>query len=177
MIELRITKYNPAFRGPNGVYLRNEWISASDIGSRDDDGLVTYERYMRTENAYVEAAILFLKAYGVQTMTIESLEEGGALENPLGHKTENESWLKKVSPGFQYSYDRIEQLIRLSLREACWVKLKGEKNSYIHFGHDYYMYIGIDVDKGVKKEISFPSTLFVEDCTSPYRYPDTDLDE
>ncbi|MFL0507599.1 hypothetical protein ACH0B5_17895 [Ureibacillus sp. 179-F W5.1 NHS] len=30
--QWRITKYNPAFRDQDGAYMKDEWISSSDIG-------------------------------------------------------------------------------------------------------------------------------------------------
>jgi hypothetical protein len=36
----------------------------------------------------------------------------------------------------------IERICRLNLREALWCKLEDEGGQFVHFGWDYYMYIG-----------------------------------
>jgi hypothetical protein len=40
MNEYRICKYNPRFR-VNGVYIKDEWTSVSDIGKTFEDGVLT----------------------------------------------------------------------------------------------------------------------------------------
>ena len=61
----------------------------------------------------------------------------------------------------------ISQVARLALRENIWAKLES-KDMYIHFGYDYYMYIGST--KHCNNMISKieESGLFVEPFVSPY---------
>lgn len=64
--------------------------------------------------------------------------------------------------------DSLAPVLRGILREKYWAKLE-TKNAFIHFGWDYYMYIGVP---GAPKQASaYAATngLFVEEFESPYR--------
>jgi len=60
----------------------------------------------------------------------------------------------------------IQQCARQVLREACWCKLTGPKQSFVHFGHDYDMYLGSEQD--VPKEALQHQGLFIEPFRSPH---------
>src|SRR5438105_2484874 len=57
----------------------------------------------------------------------------------------------------------IDLLVRLALREEVSLKINGENGFYVHFGWDYYMYVGgvLRIDK---KRMNM---LFVEKRKSP----------
>ncbi len=62
---------------------------------------------------------------------------------------------------------KIENIARLILRSYFWCILRSE-DIFVHFGYDYYMYIGCkkkccDVIKTIEK-----TGLFVEPFESPY---------
>lgn len=62
----------------------------------------------------------------------------------------------------------IEHLIRLILRENIWCKFKYSSDFYLHFGYDYYMYLGGSRDcTKVIKDIANIG-LYVEPYESPY---------
>lgn len=172
MTALRITKYNPMYRAGNGAYLRKDWISAADVGKRFDDGLLTLDKYFSTEDAYVDAALIFLREHHVNSLKVERFEERWTLNCPPGSEEQNALWLKDVRLGQNYSGESLKKLIRLNLREACWTTLKGESGAYLHFGYDYYMYIGAESNEVEVSKITFPSLVFVEDCESPYHQLD-----
>jgi len=58
--------------------------------------------------------------------------------------------------------------MRMCLREAIWCKLEAEGRFYIHFGWDYYMYIGSDKSSADAIQLATSDGLFVEDFISPY---------
>ena len=62
----------------------------------------------------------------------------------------------------------IEHLCRLVLREQLWCKLENDNIMFIHFGYDYYMYIGcLSKSEGVINLIK-KIGLFLEKFESPY---------
>jgi hypothetical protein len=56
MLEFRITKYNPAFRGEAGASTRDEWTAVSDIGRAFAGAVLTETEYQRVEDAYAATA-------------------------------------------------------------------------------------------------------------------------
>jgi hypothetical protein len=47
--------------------------------------------------------------------------------------------------------DRIGEIIRRILREEFWCRLEGSKG-FVHFGWDYYMYIGVPIAAPQRKQ-------------------------
>ena len=62
----RITKYNPAFRNEKGAYLKNEWISISDVGKSFDGKILTLPEYQKAEDAYVATALRIFSESGIE---------------------------------------------------------------------------------------------------------------
>lgn len=61
MFAWRVTKYDPKNRDSKGIYLTDEWTSYSEIGQTIDNKKITYENYLKTEDAYVSSIILFME--------------------------------------------------------------------------------------------------------------------
>ena len=61
-----------------------------------------------------------------------------------------------------------ENLFRMVLREQLWCKFEWQRQAYLHFGWDFYMYIG--VHRSCPKSIYYAAGqgLFVEPFVSPY---------
>jgi hypothetical protein len=168
MTALRISKYNPAFRNVDGRYLRNEWTSVSDVGRSFDDGTLTLDSYIAMENAYVEAIRRFVEFSKTKSFKVSGLEVRSPSENPKELANETQAWLAEIQEGAEVSGDSLERLIRLILRESCWARLEGKNNSYIHFGYDYYMYAGTDLNSSNDGMLKFPEMVFCEEMKSPY---------
>jgi hypothetical protein len=49
---------------------------------------------------------------------------------------------KKIQEGDLIVESEIENILKLILREKLWCKLVSEGKLFIHFGYDFYMYIG-----------------------------------
>jgi hypothetical protein len=54
------------------------------------------------------------------------------------------------------------------LRSLIWCKLEEPGRFFIHFGHDYYMYIGSESPSPASIDYAGQICLFVEPMTSPY---------
>ena len=157
MIQYRVTKYDPQYRDASGAYQRDEWIMHSQIGESFVDGVLTESRYLAAENAYIHAAVSFLSETGVDSLAIESLE------NARGY----ECSALTIADGHICSLLEIADIARLVLRDHIWCKLAGNA-AFIHFGWDYYMYIGVPVACPIAINVATESGLFVESFDSPH---------
>ena len=157
MNEYRVTKYNPAFRGLGGAYTKDEWTSVKDVGRSFPAGVLTREEYERVENAYVGSALAFLGEAGLTSLRIEGLE------NTRGE------WLLFHNDSI-LPLNQVGDVIRRVLREEFWCRLEGV-NGYVHFGWDYYMYIGAPHPCPKAREQKVELGLYVEEFDSPYKVP------
>jgi len=154
MTQYRITKYNPALRHENGVYLRDEWTCFSEIGRTFEGKVFTGEDYLKVEAAYIEAALQLIEEDGASGLRARYIEK----------------WIKSTRTPDE------EEMIPLSgLRSVCqavlrsryWCRLEDE-GRFIHFGWDYYMYVGVKTSCEMAVSKAQERGLFVELFTSPY---------
>lgn len=153
MNEYRITKYDPQYR-LNGVYCKDEWTSMSDIGKKFEDGMLQPEEYLDVENRYIQCCIDVIKAAGIKKYLF-----------PI----RNYHYNKVVLPKTVCEEGETREIIKWCLREMCWAKLKS-KQFFIHFGYDYYMYIGTELPMTAVLNIAQSCGLFCEPMRSPYLF-------
>ena len=158
MEQFRVTKYDPRFRKRSGAYDRDEWTSVSDIGSCFGNVTLTASEYVSTENAYVEAALFFLEESGVAQLEIAGFE----------NHTQYSTSALSFKDGYLCSQLEIAELVRLNLREVIWCRLEA-RDAFLHFGYDYYMYVGVPNPSTAACERTERRGLFVEPFESPYR--------
>jgi hypothetical protein len=154
MQQYRVTKYDPARRDISGAYPPGDWTSRSDIGQSFSGVMLTEERYLAVENAYLEAAAAFLKEAGVQGLAVVGPENAGACA-------------KVPSDGETVSAEVLPTVLRSLLREEYWCRLEGA-SAFVHVGWDYYMYIGVAVRCPIAEGVARDLGLFVEQFRSPY---------
>lgn len=151
MNHYRITKYNPQLR-IDGKYLLDEWTSISDVGNIISGHEFTMQEYERVEQNYINFVTRILHVCGIKQLRINQLENHNKL-----------NWYNK-----QYlDITQIKPFVRDCLREKCWGKLEAN-NFYIHFGYDYYMYMGTNILENSMQEIAKEFKLYVESYKSPY---------
>ena len=151
MNNYRITKYNPQLR-VDGKYLMDDWTSISDIGSIILGQEFTMQEYEKVEQNYINFVLRILSACGIKQLMINQLENHNKLN------WYNEQYLDVT---------QIETFVRDCLREKCWGKLEAN-NFYIHFGYDYYMYMGVNIVENSMQEVAKEFKLYVESYKSPY---------
>jgi hypothetical protein len=161
MLEYRVTKYNPAFRDSTGAYTRDEWTAVSDVGRSFGGIVLTREEYQRVENAYIAAAIEFLRESGVSSVLVVGLE------NHTGHVLD-------FDIGAVFGLDRAGEVLRRVLREDFWCRLEGPKG-FVRVGWDYYMYVGVSGPCPKALALAERLGLFVED--SEAGQPAASIDE
>ena len=138
------------------MYRVHEWTSIDDIGKKFDAGVLTYSQYKKVEQAYIDCRIALMGEANVTGLTVC----GPEYYDP-----------EIQFPQFVCDEIEIRRIIMCCLQEKCWAKLEAE-NFYIHFGYDYYMYIGTELPLAMVEEIAVRYNLFCETVQSPYRFQD-----
>ncbi|MBT2289151.1 hypothetical protein J7E73_08395 [Paenibacillus albidus] len=166
----RITKYNPANR-INGVYTKQEWTSIGDIGKLYSNGEFLIEHYLHTEALYIMAIISIMKEMKINSLQVTSLEkyDFGYLDDRVHfiYSGEMKELYSNIKNGDFISGNELELLCKLTLREKLWCKLQSS-SVFVHFGFDYYMYIGSKLECSDSLELISNSGLFIEPFQSPY---------
>lgn len=155
--EFRISKYDIKKR-INGVYTENDWTSMGDIGTVHNGKELTYDEYIKTENRYLKFIEAVLLKTNTQEIQVTYLED---YSKKCIHK-KNE---------ILSSVDDILNMSRDCLRENYWAKLECD-NLFLHFGYDYYLYVGCDLSFTCINDLACELGLFVEITESPYKAND-----
>ena len=163
----RITKYNPIYRDSNGVYTNEEWTAVSDVGTQYSGTVFTFGDYLRYENAYISAIRITMKLNAVTQLQLSGLEKKHTIDCPDILEQSCIEYIGKISNGDFVDYSNIDFCIRLMLREMMWGKLVS-RNMFIHFGYDYYMYIGSCEKLNTGLDTISSLGLFLEKMVSPY---------
>ena len=145
----------------------DEWTSYSDIGKSFLDKELTMDRYITVENSYIEVVMSAMKEMGITSFTIIELEKGKYDEKIYELNDVYRGLYNKLKERCNIFIDEIEMVLRLILRETIWGKLV-HNNAFIHFGYDYYMYMGSQEKLVQTRELAKTYELFLEEKKSPY---------
>jgi hypothetical protein len=168
MRHYRVTKYNPNLRSKDGAYRRHDWTSVFDVGKQFDGGILSVEDYLRTEDRYIDAIRISASLTNSVEFVVDGIEctcEPAQL--PSGIREDSISMLRDFTakePG-TFPLSTACVFARLALREVIWGRLASQSGLYVHFGYDFYMYIG---HAGNQLEHLVLNDLYVEDFPSPY---------
>ncbi len=172
MFSWRITKYNPAYREKNNRYTKCEWTSISDIGKVFNGKELDIRDYLAVEDLYTQAVITFMDCLAITSLRVKNLEK--KRNNPELDRTPNlysqemGRFYHSLQDNIRLNKREIQYLCRCALREQLWCKLEKENTMFVHFGYDYYMYIGSN-DKCEEAIRTITNMgLFVEKFESPY---------
>jgi hypothetical protein len=172
MFSWRVTKYNPDYRDEFGRYKKSEWTSFCEIGKIFDGRKLTKDDYVIFENAYIDAIIAFMDCIGLTSFMVKDVEKKSnntiLKEESEFYSHEIVSFYEELKENDVLSKKEIEYLARLVLREDLWCKLENSDNMFVHFGYDYYMYIGSN--RGCEDAVNKvkEGRLYVETFVSPY---------
>jgi hypothetical protein len=169
MYSWRITKYDPLLRR-NGIYQREEWTSFYEVGKVIDGKMLSFSEYFQIESAYVHAVLTIMDYLNISALQMEALEK----YNTKWEVKNNSMYPETLIELLHTAYDgqlvpkaEIGQLVRLNLRENIWCKLENDR-MFVHFGYDYYMYVGSLVPCSEVMKKFHSQGLFVEAYPSPY---------
>lgn len=153
----RITKYDPSRRLPSGAYPLDEWTAFSDVGKTFQGQTFELDEYLRVEAACLGTIRAFLNEAGIAKLQLRGLENHW--RNPVPAFVADRAWLD-VPQSLEFS--------RLALREVVWGKLGAPGKAYVHFGWDFYLYVG--VPRRCRESVSKAGAegLFVQAYRSPY---------
>jgi hypothetical protein len=170
MFCYRITKYNPDFRDEDGAFQGEDWISISDVGKNFSGRILTFEEYLSVENKYVSSVLHFFNETDLKNLSVVGLEQKqDQKRNVEDARFSGIDYKKKnFREGVEIDGSNLPQLCRLVLREIIWCRLESGQDFYIHFGYDYYMYIGTSVWPDASVNFAKELGLFVEEMESPY---------
>lgn len=185
-MELRISKYSPINRDQSGVYLLSEWTDSSEVGCSVGGFTIYPEEYFLVENKYITLVVDILGGLECSRLQIDEMEihfadGAGSIINLLNFRDE----VARIVPkellhntllildefnciGNEMIVEKkfFSHLLKLIFRNVVWCKLHSSFNTYIHFGYDFYVYIGSD--KNLEKRIFIPEGIYVEQFVSPY---------
>jgi hypothetical protein len=153
--QLRVTKYDR-----DDPRYAEDWTSVSDVGDTFFGKVLTLERYLEVEASHLRVVAAFLEEAEVETTVVRAPERYDA------------HWW----PGEGDSLSRLEtaDVVREMLRERAWCRLEGPRDTYVHVGYDYYLYLGGNVSCGRTIALSRDIGLFVDsDFLSPHHVDPT----
>lgn len=154
--EYRITKYDPRLRNAKGHYTRDEWTFFAQVGRRVAGRVVTMAEYLRTERKYLQVLEAMLREAGVTRLEVRDLR----WTDPRVKK-----WRKQRTVTIRQAL----AFARLSLRERLDGILVAPREAYVHFGWDYYVYVGLSRPARSALDLAGSLGLFAESCPSPYK--------
>ncbi len=154
LFHYRVTKYDPLLRNEYGHFLAEDWTSISDIGKAFAQKLLTQSAYQLVEDAYISTIESFLNEAQISAMTLAAIDN---------HGTDFQ-----LIKGTSVELKDILSISRLALREEIWAKFTIPGKAYIHFGYDYYMYLGVPIQCKSAIKSTHELGLFVESFRSPY---------
>jgi hypothetical protein len=134
--------------------MADEWTSFCDIGKVFGDTILSQDAYLKTEQAYIDCCIKLIEKAKISKLYIKQAE----------YYTEDVRFSSSIS-----NIQEIRQVITACLREQCWLKLTS-KGFFIHFGYDYYMYIGSSLPTESVIETATYYGLYCEQYPSPYGF-------
>ena len=169
MKNFRITKYNLKKRDKQDRYLVNDWTSISDLFKKYkyEDAVKIYKD---VEDKFIEVYTSIFSENKIEKMIINSLalylddEDADYIEKRSFDLNLNDlSWLTDKS---EISGKQIEDVLKLLLRGLIWCKLDWEI-VYLHYGDDYYTYIGgVEISDELINNAK-KSNIYIEICDSP----------
>lgn len=155
----RVTKYNSLNRDENGYYIKDEWTSFSDIGNSYNGLEFTMSEYLKYEKAYIDSILSLMECNNIQSLNVVDLE--------IKYEDDNE-FINTIKEGMLLSRTQIKEVVKQILRDNIWCKLTGSNSFYVHFGYDYYMYVGADNKCDSAIRLIKDNNLFIEPFISPY---------
>jgi len=163
----RITKYNPKNRDENGIYQKYEWTSVSEVGKIFDNGELLFDVYLFCENAYIDAIIKIMRENGVESLKVDALEIHNYDNYADFTEPTTKKYFRTLRNNMLIPKQEVAQVSRFILRELIWCKLVSDR-MFVHFGYDYYMYIGSEQQSEELLKAIESNGLFVEIVVSPY---------
>ena len=115
--------------------------------------------YLAAESAYLAVLRAMLEEAQVRQLRLLGLE---VAEAPRLSKRSR--WRE----GAKLTIKQSVEFAQLALREKTWGLLVSPRRAFVHFGWDYYMYLGLSRPTPRALALAANLGIFVEPCQSPY---------
>lgn len=152
MKQYRVTKYNPADRDVNRAYQKDEWTDFSDIGNSFGGHVLTADEYYEVESHYIQMCVDVWEKQGGHPISVNDVEKRDFV---------------LFVPKTLKDKEQLSKMIKKILECKLWARLAGD-DFFIHFGYDYYMYIGTLLEMDAMSELASKYNLYCEEMNSPY---------
>ncbi|MEO8844311.1 MAG: hypothetical protein ABI704_22195 [Kofleriaceae bacterium] len=147
MNVIEINKYRPSLMR-QGRYLRDDWVSYSNIGEKFDGLTFTRTEYLRVENNYVAAIRSVCEFASISSVFAHDLERWDAADQDLTRHGLDDvlDGSPQVTEGEELTGIRLENVIRRCLREVAWLELIVPNSFLIHLSHDLRLFVALNPD-------------------------------
>jgi len=147
MNVVEISKYRPSLM-KHGRYLREDWISYSNIGEVFDGVALTRDEYLRVEQNYVAAIVTSCEFASVMSLYAHDVERWDIADDNLRRFNLDDVLDGSPPPveGEELAGARLENVIRRCLREVAWMEFVVPESLLIHPSHDLRLLLAMDFD-------------------------------
>ncbi len=104
----------------------------------------------------------------IEQLRIESLEKRNPLDLTMDLSRDMADSLRDAREGAWIKGSELKTVVQLVLREILWCRLRFPYRFFVHFGYEYYMYVGCRLNLEETRQTVADQTLFVEPFKSPY---------
>jgi len=157
--EYRVMKYDPKLRDSSDSYIGEDWTSISQLGQSFAGRKLTMRDYLRAEKNFLAVMSAMLEEAKVTQFRLLGLEKA-----KVGRQANRNRWRE----GAVLSLRQATDFARLALREELWGMLIAPRRAFVHFGYDYYMYVGLSRLTPSALDLAARVGIFVEPFRSPY---------
>ena len=164
-----IVKYPPSGYNKDGIYTSDDWTSISDIGKSFNGKIFSVKDYLKVEEQYVNTVLMIMSALDCEYLTIEYIEVNqDEMANDIeiyGKKygVSITGTLPKLKKGTRLSRINIPNVLRLCLRELCYIvfSCKSKKLKF-YFSYEYYLNVKCPIDRNILSQIVKKNNLYLD---------------
>lgn len=168
MRKYAINKYRPKLF-KKARFLREDWISCSDIGVAAAYGTLSKEEYLRVEGLYLNAVTVLSGTINPDVVRAHNVEFWHSDSSILANLGLDDVLHGEEAPAEDepISGDRLENVVRRCMREAAWLELVAEPRLLIHFGYDMRLIVASAQPLSSALDEIRSTGLFVYDSDAP----------
>jgi len=147
MNVVEISKYRPSLM-KHGRYLREDWISYSNIGEVFDGVPLTRDEYLRVEDRYVAAMMTTCQLASLRSLYAHDVEHWDLADDHL-RRFVLDDVLDGSSPpaeGEELTGARLRNVLKRCLRQVAWMEFVVPESLLIHPSHDLRWLVATELD-------------------------------
>ena len=156
MNVVELNKYRPSLF-KNGRYLKDDWISSSQIGEMWNGSRLDAEAYLAVEDRYVRAIASVLDLAGLATLTVRGLEFWATSTSDALPRLPTAPSPREGSEVFAHE---VGDLVRRFLREQAWAELAVDGVFLLHPGYDLRIVLATEVQPAEIAAVARGENLF-----------------